>query len=66
MEFLNNTKNAFVETFFYERFWLPAHMTWNDFENRPDDDIYIAQPKDLIAIFPMAIFLFIARKLFER
>lgn len=58
--------SSFQSVFFSEKFWMVENVTWEDFKNRPDDDIYIPQPRDLWMIFPMAVVIFCIRLLFER
>ena len=52
--------------FFSKWFWLPEKFKWEDFENRPGDDTYIAQPRDLIYCIPVAFSIFFIRIIFER
>ena len=52
------------EWFWTESFWLPKNLTWKDFEK--NDFQYIPSFSDLWVVFPMAVFLFAIRLLWER
>ncbi|XP_066471861.1 ceramide synthase 5 isoform X2 [Tiliqua scincoides] len=50
-----------------ERFWLPANVSWADLEREgPGDGSFYPRPDHLLVVFPLAVGLFLLRRLFER
>ncbi|ELT87375.1 hypothetical protein CAPTEDRAFT_170489 [Capitella teleta] len=50
--------------FWNEDFWLPPNVTWKDLTR--DETTYIAYARDLWAVFPLAVLLFLIRLVWER
>ncbi|CAF5009417.1 unnamed protein product [Rotaria sp. Silwood1] len=59
--------NALSTLIFNERFWLPANTTWKDFARfEQEEHIKLANPNDLLYIYPLAGVIYVIRVLFER
>ncbi|CAF5135616.1 unnamed protein product, partial [Rotaria sp. Silwood1] len=59
--------NALSTLIFNERFWLPANTTWKDFARfEQEEHIKLANPNDLLYVYPLAGVIYVIRVLFER
>ena len=56
---------SFSFNFWSESVWLSPNITWQDFEN-PPNGVQVSRPRDLWAIFPVALLFHLARFVIER
>lgn len=65
MEAARSWWHAARTTFWSEWFWLPGHLTWDDYRNT-DPGMYKPQLEDLLWVPPLALLLCITRVIFEK